>query len=74
MSNAIAEPQIRTAGAGHSGGAVIGVVDGHPLIVGDGLSIAERLLHGARAGEIVLSKPIMDALAAAGTQSRHANK
>ena len=50
----------------HSGDAVIGVVDGHPLIVGDGLSIAERLLHGARPGEFVLSKPIMDSLAASG--------
>ena len=52
----------------HSGDAVIGVVDGHPLIVGDGLSIAERLLHRARAGEVVLSKPIMDALTAAGIE------
>ena len=52
----------------HSGDAVIGVVDGHPLILGDGLSIAERLLHGARAGEIVLSKPIMDALTASGVE------
>ena len=49
----------------HSGDAVIGTVDGQVLIVGDGLSIAERLLHGARAGEFVMSKPIMDALAAA---------
>ena len=46
----------------HSGDAVVGVVDGQNLIIGDGLSIAERLLHGARAGEFVLSKPIMDAL------------
>ncbi len=46
----------------HSGDAVVGKVDGQNLIIGDGLSIAERLLHGARAGEFVLSKPIMDAL------------
>ena len=46
----------------HSGDVVVGVVDGQNLIIGDGLSIAERLLHGARAGEFVLSKPIMDAL------------
>jgi adenylate cyclase len=52
----------------HSGDAVVGAVDGHTLIVGDGLSIAERLLHGARAGEFVLSKPIMDALTAAGVK------
>jgi class 3 adenylate cyclase len=30
------------------------------------VSITERLLHRARAGELVLSKPVMDALAAAG--------
>lgn len=51
----------------HSGDVVVGRVNGHELIIGDGLSIAERLLHGARAGEIVLSKPIMDALNGAGT-------
>lgn len=52
----------------HSGDAVVGAVDGHTLIVGDGLSVAERLLHGARPGEFVLSKPIMDALSAAGVK------
>jgi adenylate cyclase len=52
----------------HSGDAVVGVVDGQSLIIGDGLSIAERLLHGARPGEFVLSKPIMDALIAAGVK------
>jgi class 3 adenylate cyclase len=50
----------------HSGDVVVGCVNGHELIIGDGLSIAERLLHGARSGEIVLSKPIMDALNGAG--------
>jgi adenylate cyclase len=50
----------------HSGDVVVGAAGGQQLIVGDGLSIAERLLHGARAGEFVLSKPIMDALTAAG--------
>ncbi|MCE9639546.1 MAG: hypothetical protein K8S22_05260, partial [Betaproteobacteria bacterium] len=34
-------------------------------IIGDGVSIAERLLHRARAGEFVLSKSIMDQLVAA---------
>ena len=51
----------------HAGDAVVGVLngalDGQALIIGDGLSIAERLLHRARAGEFVLSKTIMDALA-----------
>ena len=50
----------------HAGDVVVGCTNGHELIIGDGLSIAERLLHGARAGEIVLSKPIMDALNGAG--------
>ena len=53
----------------HSGEAVIGKL-GSPLpeqvlIIGDGVSIAERLLHRARAGEFVLSKSIMDQLVAA---------
>ncbi len=53
----------------HCGDAVIGTL-GSPLpeqvlIIGDGVSIAERLLHRARAGEFVLSKPIVTALAAA---------
>ena len=52
----------------HCGDAVVGTLGdalgGQVLIIGDGLSIAERLLHGARAGEFVVSKPIMDALAA----------
>jgi class 3 adenylate cyclase len=51
----------------HAGDAVIGAADetsGAPLIIGDSVSIAERLLHRARAGEFVLSKPVMDALTA----------
>ena len=36
------------------------------LIIGDGLSVAERLLHRSRAGEFIFSKEIMDTLAAAG--------
>jgi adenylate cyclase len=40
----------------HAGSAVIG---------GDAVSVAERLLHRARAGEFVMSKPVMDALTAA---------
>ena len=50
----------------HCGDTVVGALDGpfagQVLIIGDGLSIAERLLHRARAGEFVLSKAIMDAL------------
>jgi class 3 adenylate cyclase len=54
----------------HAGEAVIGTVDGpikgQPLFVGDSVSITERLLHRARAGEVILSKPVMDALAETG--------
>ena len=54
----------------HAGEAVVGpageVMPGQSLIVGDTLSVAERLLHRARAGEYVLSKTVMDALAAGG--------
>jgi len=54
----------------HAGDAVIGLavgpIPGQSLIVGDSVSVADRLLHRARAGEFVLSKTIMDALAAAG--------
>lgn len=55
----------------HAGEVVIGVADGlppgQPLVIGDSVSVAERLLHRARAGEMVLSKPVMDAFAAGGT-------
>ena len=54
----------------HAGDAVVGIAGapmlGRPLFIGDSVSITERLLHRARAGELVLSKPVMDALAAAG--------
>jgi adenylate cyclase len=54
----------------HAGEVVIGTVDGpikgQPLFVGDSVSITERLLHRARAGEVILSKPVMDALAETG--------
>jgi adenylate cyclase len=52
----------------HSGNAVIGLATGgknagQRHIVGDAVSVAERLLHRARAGEFVMSKPVVDALA-----------
>jgi len=55
----------------HSGTAVIGLAPGSTgarqrLIIGDAVSVAERLLHRARSGEFVMSKGITDALAGAG--------
>jgi class 3 adenylate cyclase len=52
----------------HGGNAVIGLATsgksaGQRHIVGDAVSVAERLLHRARAGEFVMSKPVVDALA-----------
>lgn len=52
----------------HRGNAVIGLAPGgmspgQRHIVGDAVSIAERLLHRARTGEIVMSKPVFDGLA-----------
>ena len=54
----------------HAGDAVVGIaggsMPGQPIIIGDSVSVAERLLHRARAGELVLSKTVMDALTATG--------
>ncbi len=54
----------------HTGNAVVGISDnvmpGQSLIIGDSVSVAERLLHRARAGEFVLSQPVMDALTISG--------
>jgi adenylate cyclase len=56
----------------HADEAVIGSVEGsmigEPLIIGDSVSVAERLLHRARAGEYVLSKAVVDALAGTGVR------
>jgi len=53
----------------HCGDVVVGLaaqpMPGQLLIIGDTVSVAERLLHRARAGEFVLSKAIMDELAVA---------
>jgi len=52
----------------HAGEVVIadGPITGQPLFIGDSVSITERLLHRARAGEVILSKPVMDILAETG--------
>lgn len=47
----------------HAGDAVIGGGP-HAAIIGDSVSIAQRLLHRARAGEFVLSAPLYEALGA----------
>ena len=56
----------------HLGETVFGMAgpDGSAQFVafGDCVSIAERLLHRARAGEFVLSAAIMDALASSGVE------
>lgn len=47
----------------HAGDAVVSGGT-QAMIIGDSVSIAERLLHRARAGEFVLSGPLLDALGA----------
>jgi adenylate cyclase len=51
----------------HAGDAVVGpgAASGQVLIVGDSLSVAERLLHRARAGEYLMSQAVMNMLEAA---------
>lgn len=50
----------------HRGDVVVGPSSDKPgaptLTVGDGVSMAARLLHRARTGEVVLSKAVMDAV------------
>lgn len=47
----------------HAGDAVTGATgNAPPMVIGDSVSIATRLLHRARAGEFVLSAPVMNAL------------
>ncbi len=54
----------------HGGEAVIGAagtpLPALPLVIGDSVSIAERLLHRARAGEFVFSGTVHDALVQSG--------
>jgi adenylate cyclase len=54
----------------HRGETVVGFASGglpdQLLIFGDSVSVAERLLHRARAGEFVLSKAVVDELVASG--------
>jgi len=58
--------QVAVAMGLHCGDIVVGTAAAampvRQLVIGDSVSIAERLLHRARAGEFVLSKAIMDAL------------
>ena len=58
----------------HRGDAVFGEAKGpafpRRIVFGDCVSVAERLLHRARAGEFVLSQTVMDALEAAGNAPR----
>jgi len=53
----------------HAGNAVVGFArrsdSEQALIIGDSVSIAERLMHRARAGEFLMSQTVMDALIAA---------
>lgn len=48
----------------HAGDTVFGHSGDSALVVGDCVSIAARLLHRARAGELVLSAPVLEALGA----------
>ena len=52
----------------HGGAAVIGPADGRTsgqaLVIGDSVNVAAHLVRRARAGELLVSKAIMDALAA----------
>ena len=53
----------------HSGETVVGVPESTgaiPMLIGDNVSIADRLLHRARAGEFVMSGPVFEALAVGG--------
>ncbi|HEY6863872.1 MAG TPA: adenylate/guanylate cyclase domain-containing protein [Burkholderiales bacterium] len=54
----------------HSGDAVLGYTDGaladRLLVLGDCVSVAERLLHRARSGEFVFSEGVMEVLRASG--------
>lgn len=51
----------------HAGETVFGNAADTALVVGDCVSIASRLLHRARAGELVLSAPVLQALGANAT-------
>ena len=53
------------SGGLHLGEAVFGAAGGQAIAFGDCVSIAERMVHRARAGEIVLSLDLMKGLGAA---------
>ena len=46
----------------HLGEAVFGDIGGTPIALGDCVSVAERMVHRARAGEIVISLDLMKGL------------
>jgi class 3 adenylate cyclase len=46
----------------HLGEAVLGAIGATPIALGDCISVAERMVHRARAGEIVISLDLMKAL------------
>jgi len=50
------------AGGLHLGEAVFGAIGAAPIALGDCVSVAERMVHRARAGEIVISLDLMKGL------------
>ncbi|HEX9397301.1 MAG TPA: hypothetical protein VF943_11250, partial [Burkholderiales bacterium] len=53
------------SGGLHVGEVVLGAVGQAPIALGDAVSLAERMVHRARAGEIVMSLELMKGLGAA---------
>jgi class 3 adenylate cyclase len=49
----------------HLGEVVLGAIGQAPIALGDAVSLAERMVHRARAGEIVISLDLMKGLGAA---------
>ena len=50
------------AGGLHLGEAVFGAIGAAPIALGDCVSVAERMVHRARSGEIVISLDLMKGL------------
>ncbi len=53
------------SGGLHVGEVVLGIIGQTPVALGDAVSLAERMVHRARAGEIVMSLELMKGLGAA---------